>query len=50
MFLFHLASHLHRSVEEVMQMSVVEINAWNQYFKIQQDQQKQEQNRARGRR
>jgi hypothetical protein len=31
-------------------MSVVEINAWNQYFKIQQDQQKQAQNKARTRR
>lgn len=50
MFLFHLASHLHMTVYEVMQMSVVEINAWNQYFKIQQEQQKQAQNKARTRR
>lgn len=50
MFLFHLASHLHMSVEDVMKMSTVEINAWNEYFKISQEKQKQQAQNASRRR
>jgi len=33
----HIAKELGKSVEEVMQFSVLEIQLWNSYFKIQHD-------------
>ena len=36
-FLFQLAEHLHKSVEEVMRFSVTEIEGWVAYFNLKQE-------------
>jgi len=35
----HIAKELGKSLEEVMQFSVLEIQLWSSYFKIQRDEQ-----------
>jgi hypothetical protein len=42
----HIAKELGKSVEEVMQFSVLEIQLWASYFKIQRDSQQKGMNRG----
>ncbi len=44
-----LAGHLHKSVEEIMNLEVFEIQLWNQYFKIRSEEQKAQQRHAQRR-
>jgi hypothetical protein len=41
-----IAETLHKSVEEVMQFSVLEIRLWYEWFKLQQDKQKESMSRG----
>lgn len=43
----HIAKELGKSVEEVMQFSVLEIQLWSSYFKIQHDEMKKGMNHGR---
>jgi len=43
----HIAKHLGKSVEEVMQFSVLEIQLWSAYFKIEHDKEKRVMNNGR---
>jgi hypothetical protein len=43
----HIAKELGKSVEEVMQFSVLEIQLWASYFKIQHDEAKKGMNHGR---
>lgn len=42
----HIAKELGKSIEEVMQFSVLEIQLWASYFKIQRDSQQRGMNRG----
>ena len=39
-FIFMLAEHLHKTLDEIMELTTLEIDAWSAYFDIKNDRMK----------